>query len=92
MALGVRRITSVDGERHAILVDAAGMPLFYPTLWVTAIQCAARHEGVRARAASGRSRPLYRLGLPALAYSEHCGLQGLWIESRWQLVEGLGFV
>jgi len=37
MALAVRRITSVDGERHAILVDEVGMPLFYPTLWVTAI-------------------------------------------------------
>jgi len=37
MALAVRRITSVDGERHAILVDEVGMPLFYPTLWVTVI-------------------------------------------------------
>lgn len=35
MALSIRRIRSSDGERHAILVDEAGVPLFYPTLWVT---------------------------------------------------------
>lgn len=35
MALAVRRIRAVDGERHAILVDKTGVPLFYPTLWVT---------------------------------------------------------
>lgn len=27
----------MTGERHAILVDEAGMPLFYPTLWITVI-------------------------------------------------------
>jgi hypothetical protein len=37
MALSIRRINGNDGERHAILVDEAGVPLFYPTLWVTAI-------------------------------------------------------
>ncbi|MQU42759.1 hypothetical protein [Pseudomonas helleri] len=37
MALSVRRFTGDSGERHAILVDEAGMPLFYPTLWVTVI-------------------------------------------------------
>lgn len=37
MALSIRRIRGSDGERHAILVDEAGMPLFYPTLWVTVI-------------------------------------------------------
>ncbi|WP_095067803.1 site-specific integrase [Pseudomonas sp. Irchel 3A18] len=35
MALSVRRFIGGDGERHAILVDEAGMPLFYPALWVT---------------------------------------------------------
>lgn len=37
MALSIRRITGGDGERYAILVDAAGVPLFYPNLWVTVI-------------------------------------------------------
>jgi integrase len=37
MALSVKRIKGGDGERHAILVDEGGMPLFYPTLWVTVI-------------------------------------------------------
>lgn len=37
MALSVKRLKGKDGERHAILVDARGMPLFYPTLWVTVI-------------------------------------------------------
>ena len=37
MALSIRRIRSSDGERHVILVDEAGMPLFYPTLWITVI-------------------------------------------------------
>lgn len=37
MALSIRRIRSRDGERHAILVDEAGVPLFHPTLWVTVI-------------------------------------------------------
>lgn len=37
MALAIRRITTGDGERHAILVDEIGIPLFYPTLWVTVI-------------------------------------------------------
>lgn len=35
MALSVRRFSGDGGERHAILVDEAGMPLFYPSLWVT---------------------------------------------------------
>ncbi|WP_420235293.1 site-specific integrase [Pseudomonas sp. ABY48] len=35
MTLSVRRFTGSDGERHAMLMDEAGMPLFYPTLWVT---------------------------------------------------------
>jgi integrase len=37
MALAVRRVLGSIGERHAILVDESGMPLFYPTLWVTVI-------------------------------------------------------
>lgn len=35
MALTVKRIRGFNGERHAILVDETGVPLFYPTLWVT---------------------------------------------------------
>lgn len=31
----VKRINGTDGERHAVLVDELGAPLFYPTLWVT---------------------------------------------------------
>lgn len=37
MTLSVRRFTGSDGERHAMLMDEAGMPLFYPALWVTVI-------------------------------------------------------
>lgn len=35
MSLSVKRVRGGDGERHAILVDETGIPLFYPTLWVT---------------------------------------------------------
>lgn len=35
MAPSIRRIQGSSGERHAVLVDEAGIPLFYPTLWVT---------------------------------------------------------
>ena len=31
----LKRIKALNGERHAILVDQEGIPLFYPTLWVT---------------------------------------------------------
>ncbi|WP_028621561.1 hypothetical protein [Pseudomonas sp. Ant30-3] len=37
MTLSVRKFTGSDGERHAMLMDEAGMPLFYPALWVTVI-------------------------------------------------------
>lgn len=37
MALAVKRVKGGNGERHAILVDESGVPLFYPTLWVTVI-------------------------------------------------------
>lgn len=37
MALGIKRFMGNDGERHAILVDEKGIPLFYPNLWATAI-------------------------------------------------------
>ena len=36
MQLSIRRFTGGRGERFAVLVDEAGMPLFYPTLFVTA--------------------------------------------------------
>lgn len=36
MQLSIRRFTGSRGERFAVLVDEAGMPLFYPTLFVTA--------------------------------------------------------
>ncbi len=35
MSLKIKRPRGIDGERHAILVDETGIPLFYPTLWVT---------------------------------------------------------
>lgn len=35
MDLSVRRIKSSSGERFVVLVDGAGMPLFYPALYVT---------------------------------------------------------
>ena len=37
MTVALRRFIAEDGERHAILVDEQGMPLFYPTLWVTVV-------------------------------------------------------
>jgi integrase len=37
MQLSVRRFKGDNGERFAILVDATGMPLFYPSLYVTAV-------------------------------------------------------
>lgn len=36
MPLSVRRFLGESGERFSILVDDAGMPLYYPTLYVTA--------------------------------------------------------
>lgn len=36
MKLSVRRFQAESGERFAILVDDAGMPLYYPALYVTA--------------------------------------------------------
>lgn len=36
MQLSVRRFRSGPGERFSILVDDTGMPLYYPTLYVTA--------------------------------------------------------
>lgn len=35
MALSLRRIKSEAGERFALLVDEEGMPLYYPTLYVS---------------------------------------------------------
>lgn len=35
MKLSARRIKSSNGERFVVLVDGAGMPLFYPALYVT---------------------------------------------------------
>ena len=35
MELSTRRIKSSSGERFVVLVDGAGMPLFYPALYVT---------------------------------------------------------
>ena len=35
MGLSIRRFKSLSGERFALLVDEAGMPLFYPSLYVT---------------------------------------------------------
>lgn len=35
MGLSARRIKSSNGERFIVLVDEAGMPLFYPALYVT---------------------------------------------------------
>lgn len=37
MQLSVRRIQAESGERFLILVDEAGMPLYYPALYVTAV-------------------------------------------------------
>ena len=37
MALSIRRFQSGTGERFATLVDEEGMPLFYPTLYTTAV-------------------------------------------------------
>lgn len=36
MQLSIRRFTGNTGERFAVLVDDSGMPLFFPTLFVTA--------------------------------------------------------
>lgn len=35
MGLSARRIKSSNGERFVVLVDGAGMPLFYPALYVS---------------------------------------------------------
>lgn len=35
MGLSIRRFKSLGGERFALLVDEGGMPLFYPSLYVT---------------------------------------------------------
>ena len=37
MQLSVRRFQAESGERFLILVDDAGMPLYYPALYVTAV-------------------------------------------------------
>ncbi len=37
MKLSVRRFKGESGERFALLVDETGMPLFYPSLYATAI-------------------------------------------------------
>lgn len=37
MRLSIRRYTSSTGERFAVLVDDLGMPLYYPTLYVTCV-------------------------------------------------------
>ncbi|MFF7864108.1 MULTISPECIES: hypothetical protein [unclassified Pseudomonas] len=37
MQLSIRRFTSSTGERFAVLVDDLGMPLYYPTLYVTCV-------------------------------------------------------
>jgi len=43
MQLSIRRFTSSSGERFAVLIDDSGMPLFYPTLFVT---CEMRGAGL----------------------------------------------
>lgn len=35
MDISMHRFVSADGERFAVLVDASGMPLYYPTLFTT---------------------------------------------------------
>lgn len=35
MGLSIRRFVAASGERTAVLVDGSGMPLYYPTLFVT---------------------------------------------------------
>lgn len=35
MNLSLRRVKSSNGDRLIVLVDELGMPLFYPTLYVT---------------------------------------------------------
>lgn len=35
MDISMRRFVAADGERVAVLVDGSGMPLYYPTLFVT---------------------------------------------------------
>ena len=37
MGLSVRQVIFDSGERYMLLVDGSGMPLYFPTLYVTVV-------------------------------------------------------